>query len=109
MVIYHLGGWRVPTHSGNGRPACAGRRARSNMYVYILKSINHNWFYVGISNNPERRLKDHNYGKSISTKGYKPFILIFKKKFKDRNSARDFEKFLKIRSNKEKLLNKLGY
>ena len=44
-----------------------------------------------------------------STKHYVLFKLIYKEKFSLRAEARDFERYLKIRSNKEKLLRKLNY
>ena len=78
------------------------------MYVvYILQSLIKNWFYVGLSNNHFRRLIQHNTGQVKSTKAYKPYKMVFKKSFRTRSEARDFEKFLKIRSNKEKLLRSL--
>ena len=55
------------------------------------------------------RLKRHNDGQVQSSKAYKPFEIIFTKCFDNRVKARDFEKFLKIRSNKEKILKKLGH
>ena len=40
-------------------------------FVYVLKSEN-NWrFYVGMTENIERRLTEHNSGKTKSTKGYR--------------------------------------
>lgn len=77
--------------------------------VYILKSLNRNWFYVGLSLTPENRISQHNLRKVPSTKHYAPFIMIYIKQFESRLRARDYEKFLKIRSNKEKLLKELGY
>lgn len=31
-------------------------------FVYAIKSISHNYIYVGISDNPERRINYHNNG-----------------------------------------------
>ena len=77
--------------------------------VYVLKSVVNNWFYVGLSQDKTIRLDQHNKGKVRSTRKFKPFIIIYSKKFTSRLEARDFEKFLKIRFNKEKLLKKLDY
>ena len=74
-----------------------------------MKSISKNWFYVGLTKSDYVRLKQHNSGKVQSTKANKPYELVYKKEFLTRKQARNFEKFLKIRSNKEKLLIKLGY
>jgi len=95
---------------GIGRPACAGRRVGLKMcYLYVLKSLEHDWFYVGITENVEERLRRHNNGQTFSTRRFKPFELVYKGNFGTRGLARDKEKFYKIRSNKEKLLRSLGY
>lgn len=75
--------------------------------VYVLKSAKHNWFYVGMTNNLPNRIKQHNSGHTTSTKPYCPLKLVYHQQFADRITARDYEKFLKIRSNKEKLINSL--
>jgi len=72
--------------------------------VYILKSLKKNWNYVGMTIDVSRRVREHNSGKEKSTRSYKPFKLVYKKDFETRAKARDYEKFLKIRSNKEKVL-----
>ena len=78
-------------------------------FVYILKSINFNWFYVGMTKNINKRLSQHNNKYVHSTSKFSPFKLIYKKNFENRIDARDFEKFLKIHSNKEKILRELKY
>ncbi|HOZ03608.1 MAG TPA: GIY-YIG nuclease family protein [Candidatus Woesebacteria bacterium] len=77
--------------------------------VYVLKSDCVDWFYVGMSSNTDKRLSQHNSGRVKSTKSKKPLKIIFTKKFGTRIQARDFEKYLKVRSNKEKLLRTLKY
>ena len=69
-------------------------------YVYAIKSVNHNWIYVGISNNVQRRLSQHNKGYNKSTKHYKPFLLIYAEEFNTRINARKKEVFLKSTSGK---------
>ncbi len=90
---------------------CLRRQARNieMFYVYVLKSLANNWYYIGLTTDPIKRLKQHNIGGVSSTKSKSPFNIIYKKKFDNRVKARDFEKFLKIRSNKEKILKRLGY
>jgi len=74
-------------------------------YVYILKSLIKKWYYVGSTNRPDQRLKEHNLGKVLSTKAYKPFELFFKKEFHLENEARSFERLLKDkRIEKEKII-----
>jgi putative endonuclease len=47
-------------------------------YVYIIKSLKSGKIYTGISKNPEKRLKEHNKGDSKFTKGFRPWILVYK-------------------------------
>ncbi len=67
--------------SSNGPPRLAlttsrreaGKTSQSIMYkVYILKSSDYPKTYVGITDNIDRRLKEHNSGKNFYTKRYKP-------------------------------------
>ncbi len=64
-------------------------------YLYILKSAVKDWHYIGTSDNVEKRLREHNTGKTRSTKAYKPFIIIYTESFLDKTSARKREIFLK--------------
>jgi putative endonuclease len=43
--------------------------------VYILESTKNNRYYIGSTNNIERRLKEHNSGEVYSTKKIRPLIL----------------------------------
>ena len=78
-------------------------------YVYMLKSITHGVkkTYVGYTNNVKLRLDKHNNNKGAkSTKGYK-WLLIFSKKFTNKNNAMSFEYKLKNnRSERKKILEK---
>lgn len=85
-------------------PAQAGAHVNMQFWVYVLKSTQKNWYYVGITQDLNRRFQQHNSGKVRSSKAYLPFKLFYKKEFPNRLMARDYEKFLKIRSNKEKLI-----
>jgi putative endonuclease len=74
-------------------------------YVYILKSLNKNWYYVGSTNFVERRLKEHNNKKVLSTKAYIPLKLVWQKEFLLEQEARAYEKLLKSkRIEKEKII-----
>ena len=46
-------------------------------YVYVLLSKKDKDFYVGFTDNVNRRLKDHNSGKVPSTQARRPFKLIY--------------------------------
>lgn len=74
------------------------------MYVYILKSAIKTWNYVGITKNIVDRIERHNLGRAKSTKPYRPFELLFVQEVGDYKEARLLEKFLKIKFNKEALL-----
>ena len=69
--------------------------------VYVLLSVVDGKTYTGCTNNIERRLKDHNNGKEISTKARKPFKLIYTESYDDLSSARKREIFLKTGKGKD--------
>lgn len=73
-------------------------------YVYIITSLAKNWHYVGFTNNVDRRIEKHNNGQVKSTKYYKPFDLLFVQVVNNSIQARKLEKYLKIRYNKECVL-----
>jgi putative endonuclease len=70
-------------------------------YVYIIRSEKDGRFYVGITEHIERRLKEHNSGKTTSTKSYVPWILFFTESFETRIEARAREVYLKSGIGKE--------
>jgi len=56
-------------------------------YVYILQCSN-NTFYVGITNNVKRRLKEHNSGKGGRyTKARAPVTLVYSEAYKTKAKA----------------------
>ena len=56
-----------------------------------------NKFYTGITNNLDRRIKEHNQGKksTLSTKNRGPFQLVYCEQLLDRPAARQREKYFK--------------
>lgn len=77
-------------------------------YIYILQSQLNNRYYIGSTNNIERRLKDHNSGKVFSTKPFIPWMLKYQEGFKSLAEARQREfqiKSWKKRLAIEKLIN----
>jgi putative endonuclease len=72
-------------------------------HVYALQSISRNYIYVGMTDNLERRIAEHQSGRSKTTAPYRPFTLIFTEEQPDRKSARLREKYFKSGIGKEKL------
>ncbi len=64
-------------------------------YVYLLKSLSDQGWYIGFTENIERRLDDHNSGKNISTHARRPFIVIYYEAYLHKLDALGREKFLK--------------
>lgn len=76
-------------------------------FVYVLSSQRRKYLYVGLTNNLQRRVIEHESGKERTTKPYRPFILLHWEGFATRQEARMREKYLKSGSGKEWL--KLQY
>ena len=64
-------------------------------YVYVLISLSTDKLYIGHTNNVERRLTEHNKGKSISTRNRGPWKLIGYITLDSRSEAMRIEKRLK--------------
>jgi putative endonuclease len=70
-------------------------------YVYILRSISQpDKLYVGLTENLERRLAEHNSGSQIYSRRYAPWEMVTYVAFSDPTVAADFEKYLKTPSGK---------
>ncbi|MBB2146354.1 GIY-YIG nuclease family protein [Pedobacter sp. LMG 31464] len=70
-------------------------------YVYAIKSDVDQRIYVGFSSNVLKRLAEHNAGKTKSTKGFRPWQLIYSEPIVSRIAAREKEKYLKSGIGKE--------
>lgn len=89
---------RVSSRSGGtGRPTCrqAGAHNKNMFYVYVLKSLKTGTFYKGLTNNLEKRIKQHEQGQCFSTKNILPVMLIHVEICSNRLEARKMEKYLK--------------
>ena len=71
--------------------------------VYILLSLNDGRTYVGYTNDFERRFKEHNSGKSKSTKCRAPFKLLLKEEFENSKEAKKRELWWKSGAGRRKL------
>ena len=76
-------------------------KANESWYVYALYSVCYNRVYVGMSQNPENRLKEHNAGRTASTKTYRPWVKVYQESVGEIAHARKREKQLKTGSGKE--------
>jgi putative endonuclease len=75
-------------------------------FVYIIKSLKDNKFYIGQTNNLTNRLLRHNNGEVVATRNRKPFILVYKENYENRVEAMKREKYLKsLKGNLERKLN----
>ncbi len=75
------------------------------MYVYILRSLRDGKLYTGIAKDPESRLVQHNLGMTKSTKGRRPFELIYKEERDTVLEARQRERYLKTGHGRQDLKN----
>src|SRR3989344_556692 len=64
-------------------------------YVYVLESLKDRERYVGYTNNLKKRIKEHENGKSFSTKPRLPVKLIYFEGCLDETDAKRREHYLK--------------
>jgi putative endonuclease len=64
-------------------------------HVYILRSLQDGGFYIGCTNNLERRILEHERGYNISTRLRWPFELVYKEVYNQRSDAFAREKQIK--------------
>ena len=69
--------------------------ANLEWFVYVLRSTKDKGFYVGMTSNLERRVREHNAGQNRSTRSRAPFAVIYVERCGSRTRARAREKYLK--------------
>jgi len=72
-------------------------------YVYILLSKKDNHFYIGSTNDLKRRIKEHQYGKNVSTAKRLPVELIYFEGHRSKEDATRRERYLKTDKGKRTL------
>ncbi|MDD4352046.1 MAG: GIY-YIG nuclease family protein [Candidatus Gracilibacteria bacterium] len=72
-------------------------------YVYVLQSKKDNKFYIGFTTNLDRRIKEHDEGKNISTAKRLPVELIFYEAYLSKGDALRREKYFKTAKGKTTL------
>ena len=64
-------------------------------FTYVLRSKKDGNLYIGYSENPDRRLVEHNSGKTRSLIKRRPLSMVYKEEFDNELEARRRERFLK--------------
>lgn len=77
-------------------------------FVYVLESNIDGRLYKGQTSDIEKRIIEHNSGKTKSTKGYKPWKLVYFETFETRDEAVIREKYFKTGIGREFLKEKLN-
>lgn len=77
-------------------------------FVYVLESYIDGRLYKGQTSDIEKRIIEHNSGKTKSTKGYKPWKLVYFETFETRDEAVIREKYFKTGIGREFLKEKLN-
>ncbi|MEW6703160.1 MAG: GIY-YIG nuclease family protein [Bacteroidota bacterium] len=75
----------------------------SSFFTYILFSNSKNKFYVGSTNDLQRRLLEHNSKHTKSTKFGVPWELVYFKEFNTKSNANQLESIIKKRGIKRYL------
>ena len=70
-------------------------------YIYVLKNELTDRYYIGSTNNIERRLVEHKKGKTRTTRLLETYILVYKEEFKTIEEARQREANLKSYKSKK--------
>lgn len=76
-------------------------------FAYILQSDKDGSFYIGSTDNIEKRIIKHNKGYSKYTKSKRPWRMVYREEFKTLSKARKRESYLKSLKSKiaiEKLI-----
>jgi len=73
----------------------------------VLYNKEKNFIYIGYSSNLKQRIKEHNSGKSKSTKHYVPLNLIFYEAYSTKSDAKRRENYLKTNKGRTTLITML--
>ena len=76
-------------------------------YVYVLRSLKDQMFYVGFTKNLRQRLESHNSGYVTSTKRRVPLELVYWEGCRNQADATEREKYLKSSWGKRYIKNRL--
>jgi len=77
-------------------------------YAYVLKSVEHDYYYKGHCKDLQIRLSQHNAGYTQSIRPYIPFEIIYFEIFETEKEAILREKYFKSSAGRRFLKNKIG-
>ena len=77
-------------------------------FAYIIRSINHDYFYKGHCKDLQKRLAQHNSGMTVSIRPYIPFEIVYFEEFETEAEAVKREKYFKTSRGREFLRKTLG-
>ena len=83
-------------------------KKENEFFVYILFSNTFGKYYVGMTNDLNRRLNQHNSNQVNSTKAFSPWTIFHSESFETRIEAREREKYLKSAAGRRWRKNNLG-
>lgn len=69
-------------------------------FVYVLKSIDYPFIYIGSTKDPDKRLREHHEGMTQSTKHYAPVEINAYVAVATKAKAKEVEKYFKAGSGK---------
>ncbi len=64
-------------------------------YAYVLKSVEHDYYYKGHCRDLEKRLQQHNCGMTDSIRPYIPFVIVYSESFETMEEAVERERYFK--------------
>jgi len=77
-------------------------------FAYVLKSVEHDYYYKGHCEDLERRLLQHNTGMTRSIRPYIPFQIIYFEQFDFEHEAISREKYFKTAAGRRFLKKVIG-
>lgn len=77
-------------------------------FVYIIQSLKTKKFYIGSTEDLEKRFVFHNEGKSVYTSKYLPYELVYSEEYQTKQEALKREKEIKKMKNIKRFLESNG-
>ncbi len=71
------------------------RIPKNRYHIYILQSYLDGTFYVGFTKDIEKRLGEHNAGRTRYTKGHRPYHVVYTEHYSNKTEAKKRESYIK--------------